>query len=447
MARAFLVLFIALLLVGCANANPEPDAVEDPVVNDLPPRNINISPEPITLEVWLDLDFTRNATLFEEIAEDFEAVYPQIDVEIFSFVRESMPQRVKAAVQSGIPPDVVQGHVYALAGQGLAEPLDQQWAKWKEVKPDAASQFLPSALAETMLQDRHYGIPLDVYTQVLFYNKDHFDEVGLPYPEGDYDPLFLERAAKTLTRPDENRYGLGFTTDPWYVYAWVTGAGGDVLVRQPDNSLSLTLDSTTNIDAISFLTSMVDRGYGPLPSTRPRDYEDTRQKFLNGEISMYFGESQDIHLIQSTAPDFPLGVARLPVTPALDSAASVLGSSGLMIPRGAQHKEAAFEFMKWASSDRYAFSMARRLGRYPAKTWLQTSPEFTENLNLIPFFNQLNAARPYRLDLVPRAEDAFADAIKAAFYNIATPAEALRQAQQIGQSSLVAEAPGPGSLP
>jgi ABC-type glycerol-3-phosphate transport system substrate-binding protein len=140
-------------------------------------------------------------------------------------------------------------------------------------------------------------------------------------------------------------------------------------------------------------------------------------------------------------------VARLPITPALDSAASVLGSSGLMIPRGAQHQEAAFEFMKWAASDRYAYSMARRLGRYPAKTWLQTSPEFTENLNLIPFFNQLNAARPYRLDLVPHAEDAFTDAIKAAFYNISSPAEALQQAQQIGQNSLVSESPGPETLP
>jgi ABC-type glycerol-3-phosphate transport system substrate-binding protein len=80
--------------------------------------------------------------------------------------------------------------------------------------------------------------------------------------------------------------------------------------------------------------------------------------------------------------------------------------------------------------------MARRLGRYPAKTWLQTSPEFAENLSLIPFFNQLNAARPYRLDLFPEAEEAFGDAIKASFYNVATPTEALREAQAAGQNSM-----------
>jgi ABC-type glycerol-3-phosphate transport system substrate-binding protein len=147
---------------------------------------------------------------------------------------------------------------------------------------------------------------------------------------------------------------------------------------------------------------------------------------------MYLGGPWDIHIIQSTDPDFPLGVARLPKTLAADSAASVLGSSGLFIPRGARHQQVAFEFMKWVTSDRYAIPMARRLGRYPAKTWLQTSPYFAENLLLIPFFSQLDAARPYRLDRFPEAEQAFADAIKKSFYDT-DPATALREAQRIGQ--------------
>ncbi len=430
MIRAAALLLAVLLLASCAGASTGPEPAQDPVINDLPPKNPAIGPEPITLQVWLDLDFTRDNTLFEELIEEFEAVYPQIEVEISSFVRESMPQEIKAAVKSGIPPDVVQGHVYAMAGQGLTTSLQTKWADWEKTNPEITLQFLPSALEETIWKGQHHGVPLDVYTLVLFYNREHFDQAGLSYPEAEYDLVYLQEATRTLTDPQENRYGMGFTTDPWYVYAWVTGAGGDVLTGNPKDGFTLTLDSKTNIDALTFLTDMVAEGLGPRPSTRPRDFEDVRKQFLRGEISMYFGESQDIHLIQSTSPNFPLGVAELPRTPAKDQAASVLGSSGLFIPRGARHKEAAFEFMKWATSDRYAFPMARRLGRYPAKAWLQTAPEFTENLSLIPFFNQLNAARPYRLDLYPEAEDAFADAIKSSFYNIASPLEALQLAQQ-----------------
>jgi hypothetical protein len=79
--------------------------------------------------------------------------------------------------------------------------------------------------------------------------------------------------------------------------------------------------------------------------------------------------------------------------------------------------------------------MGQRLGRFPAKTWLQTSPEFTENLSLIPFFKQLEAAHPYRLGLFPEAEEAFADAVKSVFYHLATPAQALNEAQSIGTAS------------
>jgi len=437
--RATLLIFISFTMVGCGLFSTPEETDEQ--ASDLPLVNPNLPKEPIILEVWLDLNFTRNNSLFEEMAEDFEAAYPQVEVEIFSFVRESMPQRVKLEVQGNVPPDVVQGHVYAMAGQQLAEPLGEEWAAWQEQDPDIAAQFLPSALREVTWQGERYGVPLDIYTLILLYNRDHFDQANLPYPDGDYDFFALREAAIRLTQPEEERFGLGLTTDPWYVYAWFTGAGGDVLTGSPETGYTLTLDSKTNIDALRFLTSLIDDGIAPLPSSRPRDYEEARARFLDGQISMYFGEPQDIHLIQSQNPNFPLGVAQLPKTPARDSAASVLGSSGLFIPQGARHKEVAFEFIKWATSDKYVLPMGRRTGRFPAKVWLKSSPEFTGNLALMPFFNQLDAAHPYRLGLFPEAEEAFADAVKATFYNLATPAEALQAAQTTGQSTMVETLP------
>ncbi len=430
MKQAFIFLLISLTLFSCQTTSSRAvEKIDEPFVGDPPAVNSNISPEKITLEVWLDLDFTRDDDLFEEIAKDFEKAYPQVKVNIQSFTQGSIPEKISQAVLTGTPPDVVQGHVYAMAGQGLAEPLDDFWQEWGQ---EQQAQFLPAALAEVTWDDTLYGIPLDVYTLVLLYNQSHFDEAGLPYPQGNYDLFSFRQAAAILTRPGQNRYGLGFTTDPQYVYAWLAGAGGDVLVGTKEEELSLTLNSETNVDALRFLTNMAAVGYGPPPTTRPKDYEDAREQFLEGHISMYIGGPWDIHLIQSSNPDFPLGVDQLPKTPAGDSAASVFGSSGLFIPRGARHPEVAFEFMKWLTSDRYSIPMARRLGRYPAKSWLQTSPYFTENLLLIPFFNQLNAARPYRLDRYPAVEEVFADAIKMSFYGT-DPGQALEEAQRIGR--------------
>jgi ABC-type glycerol-3-phosphate transport system substrate-binding protein len=440
----YLIWFILLLslLTACNTSAPSlaVEEIDQPFVGDPPPLNPNISQDNITLEVWLDLDFTKDDDLFEQIAKDFEQVYPQVKVEIQAFVRESIPQKVKRALQVGAPPDVVQGHVYAMAGLGLAEPLNQRWQQWEQLNPQAKIQFLPAAMEEVTWKGSLYGIPLDIYTLVLLYNRSHFEEIKLPTPEESFDIKAFSNAAASLTKPEQGRFGVGLTSDAWYVYAWLASVGGDLLVGSSERGFSLTLDSKNNIDALRFLVDIANNGYGQRPTTRPRDYEELRKKLINQQISMYIGGPWDIHSIQSTYPEFPLGVAQLPKTPAGDSAASVLGSTGLFIPRGARHQDVAFEFMKWVTSDRYAIPMARRMGRYPAKSWLQTSPYFTENLLLLPFFSQLNAVRPYRLDVYPEAEQAFANAIKHAFYGT-EPATALNEAQQIGQQALRAKLP------
>jgi ABC-type glycerol-3-phosphate transport system substrate-binding protein len=422
-----LLLILALVLGGCAQ-NPVAPARE--ARGDIPPPNPRISSEPVTLNVWLDLDFVATDPLFREMAEDFERAYPNVNVNIHAFVRETMPGKVRTALQVGDPPDLVQGHVFAMAAQGFAEPLDDLWAEW-----GAQAQFMPQAMGEVTWDGVKYGVPLDIYTLVLIYNKAHFEEAGLPYPDAGYTWRQFAEDAATLTRADGSRYGLGFTVEPWYVFAWLTEAGGDLMTGDAFVGYHFILDAPNNIEALRFLTSMARNGYGPLPTSRPRDYEDARKLFLKGQIAMFFGTPGDIHYIQSQSPDFPLGVTELPETPAGAGAASALGSTGLFVPRGARNRQVAFEFMKWATSDRYALPMARRLGRYPARAWLQTTPHFAGNPLLKPFLFQLDAARPYHLDAFPEVERAFADAIKAAFYG-ANPADALHAAQeQVEQAS------------
>jgi ABC-type glycerol-3-phosphate transport system substrate-binding protein len=421
------LLVLILLVTGCT---PNTIVSKQEVSSNVPPPNPTDVSGPVTLDVWLDLDFVASDPLFREMAKDFERAYPNVKVNIQASVRETMPGKLRAALQIGNPPDLVQGHVFAMAARGFAEPLDDLWAEWD----NAEAQFMPQALDEVTWDGVKYGVPLDIYTLVLIFNKAHFEEANLPYPDAGYTWRQLAEDAATLTREDGSRYGLGFTVEPWYVFAWLAEAGGNVMVGDSFLGYQFTLDDPNNIEALRFLTSMARNGYGPLPTSRPKDYEDPRKLFLNDQIAMFFGTPWDIHFIQSQSPDFPIGVTELPETPAGAAAASALGSTGLFVPRGARDRDIAFEFMKWATSDRYALPMARRLGHYPAREWLQTSPHFAGNPLLKPFLFQLDAARPYHLDAFPDAERAFADAIKASFYG-ADPADALHMAQEEAESS------------
>jgi ABC-type glycerol-3-phosphate transport system substrate-binding protein len=420
-ASSRLLLILALGLTACAQA---PAASAPSPGNDVPLPNPSLPSEPITLNVWLDLDFVATDSLFQEVARDFEHAYPNVKVNIRAYVRETIPGKVRAALQLGDPPDVVQGHVFAMAARGYAEPLDDLWAEW-----GAESNFLPQAMDEVTWDRVKYGVPVDIYTLVLIYNKAAFQEAGLALPDADYTWRQFADDAAALTAPDKSHYGVGFTVEPWYVFAWLAEAGGDLMVGDPFIGYRFTLDDPNNVEALRYLISMARNGSGPLPTSRPRDYEDPRKLFLDGKVAMFFGAPWDIHYIRTYAPDLPMGVIQLPKTPAGTGAASALGSTGLFVPRGSRHRQVAFEFMKWVTSDRYALLMANRLGRYPASAWLKTAPHFAGDPLLKPFLLQLDSARPYHLDAFPEVERVFGEAIKSAFYGT-DPAAALHAAQE-----------------
>jgi ABC-type glycerol-3-phosphate transport system substrate-binding protein len=439
MKKLSMLLLAILLVSGCIVSSPEEEGPEERgFVGEVPAVKPDIPMKNRTLNVWTELDYVM---FLEEVADEFERAY-DIEVRVMPIIREDITPYAREVFPFDLdPPAVVHGHVYAIAPYGLVEPMTQRLDAWN---PHALDQFLPIAVDEMTWQGTLYGVPFDIYTYVLLYNRAHFDQANLPYPTGDYDVVALREAAAILTKPEAGRHGIGMTTDARYLYAWLTAAGTDVLTGSAASGYGFKLDTPANAKALAFLTDFIELEYAPLPSSRARDYEEARELFLRGQISMYLGDPHDIHLIRSTKPDFPLGVAPLPRAPAENSPTSILVCTGLFIPHGALDPEMGFEFIKWAISDRYTRAIPRRIGHYPPKQWLLTSPEFTNDLLLAPFFSQLETARPYRLDLFPEAEEGLSDAIKTTFYDLAGPVEALHEAQK---STLPSEADKNIALP
>lgn len=434
-----LIVVFASLLSGCQPWQSSPAAS----LPDLPPRNPNMPTERVNLEVWLHLDFWVQDTLFREIVSDFEKTYPNVKVHVQAFVHESMSSRIRQAMQFDDPPDLAQDHVFALAAQGLVEPIDDLWQEW-----GAEKEFLPIAMQEVTWQGKKYGVPAEVYCLALLYNKDLFDQAGRPYPDDTYEAYRFREDLAALSAEDGSRYGLGLSTDPWYAFGWLAANEGEVLV-QSSEGYTVTLNSPRNVAALQFIADLTyNKRYGPLPTSRPRDYEDARRRFVEGQVAMFFGVPWDVAYIKANAPNIRLGIAPIPAPTNISPHTSLRGSSGFFIPRGARNKLVAFEFIKWATSDYYARQLPRRLGRYPAKTWIYTETPPTPNGGSLPefsfagwegseqpFLDYLQTARPYRLDAFPDAETAFVNAIKSVFYG-ADARQVLDQAQQRAEAAL-----------
>src|ERR687886_1176123 len=66
-----------------------------------------------------------------DAVRDFERLHPGVRVDTDKSSITKMPDIVRAGISSGAPPDVVQGHAHAGAGQDLAQQVDDLWAKHK----------------------------------------------------------------------------------------------------------------------------------------------------------------------------------------------------------------------------------------------------------------------------------------------------------------------------
>ena len=91
----------------------------------------------------------------------------------------------------------------------------------------------------------YYGLPYGADTVVQFYNKKHFDDAGIPYPNGDWTFDEMIAIADKLTQRDggkTTRYGLAAQV-PWQatyvpgIEAW----GGHIL--HDDGTVDLTSDA------------------------------------------------------------------------------------------------------------------------------------------------------------------------------------------------------------
>ena len=107
---------------------------------------------------------------------------------------------------------------------------------------------------------RQYAIPKDLDTIALWYNKKHFDEAGLAYPDNNWTWKDLKEAAKKLTKP--GRYGMLFTPGETQSGYWnlIYQNGGYVI--SPDKKKS-GFDDPRTIEAMEFVVGFTNEGIAP----------------------------------------------------------------------------------------------------------------------------------------------------------------------------------------
>jgi multiple sugar transport system substrate-binding protein len=317
-----------------ASSAPSPSAAASPVAAC---GTYTGAAATITYAIWGDTTELANQ---QKIVDAFSAMNPTIKVSVTVSDWETYWPKLLTSMAGGNAPDV-------FLMDGPLFPDYQTRGQLLDVSSLIARDgFDTGQLADLAVKDftgadgHAYGLPRDMSTVGLYYNKTMFDAAGIAYPDASWDWARLAEVATKLTKTS------GSTTTQWGFYTetsdmenyWsslVWQAGGDIL--SPDKK-SVVIDSDQAAAGIQFLQDLI---YKDKVMAQPVA-GGTGDAFENGQAAMEANGSWLVPTHQAAGIDF--GVAPLPKGPA--GQATSVNPSGVVIFKGTRFPDAAWEFVK-----------------------------------------------------------------------------------------------------
>jgi multiple sugar transport system substrate-binding protein len=278
---------------------------------------------------------------YRTLATSFGQAQDDVAVELVEVPdRQALITRVTTAMAAGNPPDLflINYRFYGqFAARGVLEPL--------QARLDGSDVIAEDEMYDLALDAFRDGngdlvcLPQNVSSLVVYYNRDLFEQAGVPLPEAGWTWDDMTAAAAALR--DGEQYGLGVEASIVRLAPFVWSNGGDI-VDDPTRPTRLTLDTPLSLAALErFLALGTD---GLIPTAEESAAEDDEARFANGRLAMYLNSRRvtpQFRLIE----DFEWDVAPLPV---LDAPAGVLHSDAYCMTAGSEHHDAAFSFVEYA---------------------------------------------------------------------------------------------------
>jgi multiple sugar transport system substrate-binding protein len=293
-------------------------------------------PVTINYAIWGDASELKNQ---QKIVDAFHAKNPSITVKTTVSDWENYWKKLLTSIAGGNAPDVflMDGPLY---------PDYQIRKQLLDLTPFInrdgfdTGQLADLAVKDFVAPDGHlYGLPRDMSTVGLYYNKAMFDAAGIPYPDASWDwNKFVEVATK-LTKTSEGMTSQwGFYTETsdmenlWSSLVWQ--AGGDILSA---DKKTVVINSPEAAAGIQFLQDLI---YKDKVMAVP--VEGAGDGFENGQAAMEANGSWLVPTHQAAGIDF--GVAPLPKGVA--GQATSVNPSGVVAYTGTKSPDAAWEFIK-----------------------------------------------------------------------------------------------------
>ncbi|NLN19212.1 MAG: sugar ABC transporter substrate-binding protein [Firmicutes bacterium] len=284
-----------------------------------------------------------------EMKERCEAQNPGITVDLVSVAGSSLVPKMQTMLAGGVPLDIGYMDPYLVLDwgmQGLLEDLTPFVAKEQRQYRD----WFPVGLDLFRVDGALYGIPQDLQIGVIYYNKDLFNEAGVPFPSVDWTYDDLRNMALRLTRRQADGttdvHGFKIPTGRNYMPV-VWSYGGDFLdswVRPT----KFTGRSQEVVNALQYLADLVTSG--AVQDKATHDRMSITEAFLQQRIAM--GLSNTVAIAEGfvNIRDFEWDVIPLPKGPT-GLRVPYINAIGWFVFSSSKVKDEALEFLKFMTSN------------------------------------------------------------------------------------------------
>ncbi len=335
---------------------------------------------------------------------------------------ENMRTILQTQLRSGEGPDVFNwgsGPDFggALAEAGLVYDLTDAYEEhgW---------EVFDFAKERVTIDGKVYGIPGEMETIGIFYNKQIFEELGLEAPQSIDD---LQRAAEQIESSGAIPIALG-DKEGWEGGHYLSMALSSIIGSEGMEQLfngEMSWDSPEVVQALDVWNDLHEEGYTSKSPTSV-DYDTAIAQFYSGDAAMLPTGSWLVGEIDDNA-DFEAGYIPFPAPDGQGIFTGGLGS-GPYVSATTQKRDAAIEFLDFLASDEHATWTVENLHTIPPVPLdteaLEVSPLFAQVLEDVAQFGQ-GGDFGHNIDVMVDAElnEAMYNGVQAIFTGQATPEE------------------------
>lgn len=331
------------------------------------------------LEFWGWWSSEARKPYIEEMVKGFNESQDQYHVTYVDIPFGDIFTKNIAQIAAGKPCDIMANSLEETrfrANQSQVESLDQFVTD--EVKGQFYDQYIEACTGE---DGSLYALPLSVDTRAIYYNKAHFEEVGLKAEDiKSWDDLVAAARKLDIKNGDTwDRVGFMPTLGNADVDSWVINANGGTGWFTTDTYEPM-VNTDTNREVMRWIREQIEYygqdKYNELQAVFNSGMQDP---FASGAMSMLAHTSANKSSLKQNAPDLDYGIIQMPEFKPGSGRVANGGGFVLEIPKGAKNPEGSYAFIEYVTSKETQDFLSTNIGDFSARNDFDDTMEFFKN--------------------------------------------------------------------